>query len=99
MGLSIADSYLFMLVQSIEAALSGRRLQLGESTLYPWARGSCHHGWGALGILVPARKKPASTGLKDPNTMKGLCEGHPAGPSHPTAGNPGTQASSGPGMG
>ena len=25
--------------------------------------------------------------------------GYPAGPSHPTAGNPGTQASSGPGMG
>ena len=90
---------IFMLVQNIEAALLGRRLQLGESTLYPWARGSCHHGWGALGILVPARKKPDSTGLKDPNTMKGLCEGHPAGPSHPTAGNPGTQASSGPGMG
>jgi len=51
------------------------------------ARGSGHHCWGARGILIPERKNPDSTGLRDPNTMKGVSvKGNPAGPSRPHQG-------------
>ena len=62
---------IFMLVQNIEAALSGRRLQLGESTLYPWGRRVRPSSLGCTRDSGPSQKKTDSTGLKEPNTMKG----------------------------
>ena len=62
---------IFMLVQNIEAALSGRRLQLGESTLDPWGRRVRPSSLGCTRDSGSSQKKSDSTGLKDPNTMKG----------------------------
>ena len=53
------------------------------------ARGSGHHCWGAREILVPARKNPHSTGLRDLNTMKGVSvKGTLPGHLDPTRGQP-----------
>lgn len=56
---------IFMLLQNIEAALSGRRLQLGESTLYPWGRRVRPPSFKCTRDSGPSQKKTDSTGLKD----------------------------------
>ena len=45
---------------------------LGDFTLVFEARGSGHHRWGALGILVPDREKQTE------RFKRGLNAGHPA---------------------
>ena len=61
----------FLLAQSIEAALLGRRLQLGESTLYPQGRKFRPPSLGCTRDSGPSQKKPDSTRLRDPKTITG----------------------------
>ena len=56
------------------------------------ARRSGHHHWGALRMLVPARKNPDSTGLGDPDPMKCVSMKDTCWAiSTPTQASPGTQ--------
>ena len=57
---------IFMLVQNIEAALLGRRLQLGESTLYPRSQRVRPPLLGCMRDSGPSEKKSTQYRFKRP---------------------------------
>ena len=86
---------IFMLLQSIESALSGRRLQLGESTLYPQSQRVRPPSLGCTSYSGASQEIKRQYKFK-----RGLYEGHPAAPSRPPPqANHRTHISSGPGIG